>query len=259
MNLSEAEEPGPLQSGNHPQDAFLLAELEVILKPDQIVTVGALVFLPQLHDGIGPASGARVGQTDRLHRAKAQGVAPATGQLFDGEAGFKVTCVLEGVQLYFFGGKNRIDKLFVVVFRQRTVQVVFASLAVARSAEDSGFVQSGRVHNRTDGVVKIQMRRAGQPGDVFRQRAGGQRPGCHHYNPFTPLTGNLADLFTNQSNERISLNGFAYARCELLAINRQRLPARHRHVIRHRNQQRPGAAQLLFEQPRRGDRVIGLE
>src|SRR5271169_3916626 len=52
MNLPVAQKPRILQSGNHPQHARLLSELQMILESDQIVGIRPKVFLPQLHDCI---------------------------------------------------------------------------------------------------------------------------------------------------------------------------------------------------------------
>ena len=51
---------------NHAEHARLIAEAHVILKSDQVIAVGALVLLPQLHDRIRPAAGSRIGQTRPL-------------------------------------------------------------------------------------------------------------------------------------------------------------------------------------------------
>jgi hypothetical protein len=45
VDLAVAEEGGVLEAGDEAEDAGLLAELEVILKADEVVAVGAQVFL----------------------------------------------------------------------------------------------------------------------------------------------------------------------------------------------------------------------
>src|SRR5579864_9604361 len=90
MDLSIAEETGLLEPGNEAENASLVTKPQVILKTDQIVGIGAQVFLPQLHDGMGWLAGARITQAHRLHWSKAQRVAAAARDLLDRKAGFEV-------------------------------------------------------------------------------------------------------------------------------------------------------------------------
>jgi hypothetical protein len=48
MDLAVAQEGRVLEAGDHAQDARLLAELEVVLEADEVVAVGAEVFLAEL-------------------------------------------------------------------------------------------------------------------------------------------------------------------------------------------------------------------
>src|SRR4029077_7403179 len=77
VNLAKTEKLSMFEARNHAQDARLLAELQVILKADKIVTVGAQIFLPQLHHRVRPPSGPRIHQSHGLHRPKAERVAAA--------------------------------------------------------------------------------------------------------------------------------------------------------------------------------------
>ena len=90
VDLAEAEEGGLLEAGDEAEDAGLLAEFEVVLKADEVVGVGAEVFLAELDDGVGPAAGLGVGEAGGLHGAEAEGVSASAGGLFDGEAAFEV-------------------------------------------------------------------------------------------------------------------------------------------------------------------------
>ena len=56
VDLPVAQEPRVLQAGNQAQHAGLIAELQVILKADQVVGIGAQIFLPQLHHSVGNAA-----------------------------------------------------------------------------------------------------------------------------------------------------------------------------------------------------------
>ena len=90
VDLAVAEEGGVFEAGDEAEDAVLFAEFEVVLEADEVVAVGAEVFLAELDDGVGPAAGFGVGEADGLHGAEAEGVAAAAGGLFDGEAAFEV-------------------------------------------------------------------------------------------------------------------------------------------------------------------------
>jgi len=94
VDLAVAEEAGVFEAGDEAQDAGLLAELEVVLEADEVVAVGAQIFLAELHDGPGVFAGAGIAQAYGLHGAEAEGVAAAAGQHFDGQAAFKVVQVL---------------------------------------------------------------------------------------------------------------------------------------------------------------------
>ena len=78
MDHAEAHELGVLEPGNQPQHARLLAPLHLRLEADQAEVVAGEVVLPQLHDRVRLASGARIGQADRLHRPEAQRVHAAS-------------------------------------------------------------------------------------------------------------------------------------------------------------------------------------
>ena len=75
VNLAVAEEGGVLKAGDEAEDAGLLGEPEVVLEADEVVGVGAKVFLAELDDGVGPAAGLRVVEAGGLHGAEAEGVA----------------------------------------------------------------------------------------------------------------------------------------------------------------------------------------
>ncbi len=99
VDLPEAQELRPLQAGDQPKDASLLGILQRVLEAHQVVAGGAQVLLAQLHDGVGPAAGARVAEAHGLHGAKSQRVAAAARQFLDGQAGFEVRNIAGDVRL----------------------------------------------------------------------------------------------------------------------------------------------------------------
>ncbi len=90
VDLAVAQEGGVFEAGDQAEDVGLFAELEVVLEADEVVAVGSEVFLAELHDGVGPLAGARVGQAGGLHGAEAEGVAAAARGLLDGQTAFEV-------------------------------------------------------------------------------------------------------------------------------------------------------------------------
>ena len=110
MNLPVAEEARVFKAGNEAQHAGLIAPLEVVLKADEVVAVGAQVFFAQLHDGPGSFAGAWVAQADGLHGAEAQGVAAAAREHFNGQAALEVFELLPLFALGGLGGDERVEK-----------------------------------------------------------------------------------------------------------------------------------------------------
>ena len=115
MDLAVAQEAGMLEAGDQAQHAGLLAEFEVILKADEVVGIGAQIFLAQLHGRIRDSSGARIFQADRLHGAEAQRVAAAARDLFDGQAAFEVVQVLPIFLLDGLRGDERVIESVVFI------------------------------------------------------------------------------------------------------------------------------------------------
>ena len=60
MDHAEPHELGVLEPGNQPQHARLLAPLHLRLEPDEAEVVAGEVVLPQLHDRVRLAPGARI-------------------------------------------------------------------------------------------------------------------------------------------------------------------------------------------------------
>src|SRR5579863_2959969 len=94
MNLPVAEKASVLQSWDHAQHAGLLAKLQMILEADQVVGIGAKIFLTQLNYGVGHSPGTWIYQSDGLHGTKAQRVTAAARDLFDGQAALKIIQLL---------------------------------------------------------------------------------------------------------------------------------------------------------------------
>ena len=105
-----------LQSGDHAQDARLLAELQMILKSDQVEALGAQILLAQLHDGPRTPAGARIGEAHRLHRSEAQRVAAAARDLLDRQARLEIRrVVLRDVRVDALRLQQLVEKALVLL------------------------------------------------------------------------------------------------------------------------------------------------
>src|SRR6185503_14050506 len=128
-----------------------------------------------LHDGPGSFSGAGIAEADGLHGAKAQGVASATGQLFNGKAALEVVEFFPFLSLDRLGGKERVVEAVVFLFGEWAVDVVGGAFVVAGGKVDAVAVDGVGFNDGADGVVKSQVFASGQARDFSGERIGGER------------------------------------------------------------------------------------
>ena len=125
MHLAEAQKLGAFQAWNHAQHPLLLAEAHMILKAHQVVTARARVFLTELHHRIWPPAGSRIGQSHRLHRTEAQCFTPAPRDFFNRQARLEIArVILLDVRRHAPRFQHRIDKRFILLAVERTVQII---------------------------------------------------------------------------------------------------------------------------------------
>src|ERR1700730_16244560 len=148
MNLSKANEFGLLETRNQKKHTFLLTDLEMILKTNEVVAVGKQILLPELHNGERLAISARIAKTNRLHRTVTQRVAPATRKLLDGQAALEVHRLFELVKRNRFGAEQRLVEPAVLLYIERTVQIVVAAFIVASRAKRDIAVDGFRIDHR---------------------------------------------------------------------------------------------------------------
>src|SRR5712692_3775290 len=116
MNLPEANEFSLFESGNQTKHTFLLAELEMVLKTNQVVAVRKHILLSELHDGERLPISARIAKTNRFHRTVTQCVSAASRKLFDGQSTREVHRLFELVRRNRFGGEQRLIEPAVLHF-----------------------------------------------------------------------------------------------------------------------------------------------
>ena len=124
MDLAIAQELRILQSRDQPQHPCLIAVFQVILETDEIVRIRALILLAQLHRRVGNLPGARIFESDRLHRTKAQRLASAPGDLLDWQTGLKIVQLLPVLAFDRLRLDQRVIKAVVFLRRERTVNVI---------------------------------------------------------------------------------------------------------------------------------------
>src|SRR5258707_1108336 len=101
----------------------------------------------------------------------------AARDLFNRQATFKVVEVFPVVTFNRLSCGQRVNKPLILLFRQRTVDVVGGALAVARGHVDLAHVDGVRFDDRADGVVKKEMVAAAEAGNLARERVRRKRPG----------------------------------------------------------------------------------
>jgi hypothetical protein len=156
MNLAVAQEARVFEAGNQAQHAGLLAELQMVLKADQVVAVGAQVFLAQLHHGPGRLAGARIAQAHGLHGAEAQACRGRGGPGFQGQAAFKIIQLLPLFGFGGLGGQQRIEKAVVLGAIHGAVDVVGGALVPAGGKVDALHVDGFGIDDGGDGIVESQ-------------------------------------------------------------------------------------------------------
>src|ERR1051326_9095379 len=146
----------------------------MILEADEVVGVGHQILLPELDGGVRLSSGARVAKSDRLHRPEAQRVAPAPREFFERQTRLEPARLLEALQGHALRRDERVVEARVLLLVHRAVEVVVASLAVARRAEGDLGVDGIGSDYRRDGVVEVKPRAAREARDL---RSGERRVG----------------------------------------------------------------------------------
>src|SRR5690242_6439671 len=101
----------------------------MVLKTNQVVAIGSLIFLPELHNGIGPASRARVVKPHRLHRSKTQSIAATPGNLLNWQAPFKIRRLVFGnMRLVMLGFQQSIKKGIILLLVEGAIDVIVTAV-----------------------------------------------------------------------------------------------------------------------------------
>src|SRR5688572_11914593 len=137
MHHAEAHELGLLEPGDQPEDARLLAPLDLRLEADEAEVIAGESVLTQLHDRVRLAPAARIDEADRLHRSEPQRVAAAVRHDLDRQAPLEEPFFVEIVDRRRLGGDERVVEALVLFARQRAIQIV--ALAIVHAARWSSW------------------------------------------------------------------------------------------------------------------------
>ena len=222
MNLPVAQEARIFKPGNQAQHACLLAKLQVILKSDQVVGIGAQIFLAQLHHRIRNASGARIFQSDRLHGAEAQRVAAAPRDLFDRQAALEVVQLLPVAFFDRLRRDQRIVEAVVLFSRHRAVDVVGRAFVVACRQIHLRHVDGIGFDDGADRIVEEQVRSPAQSPNFPRKRVRGQRAGG---NDRDLIFVNLRNFFATYRDQRLARNSFGHPAANVARSTASACPA----------------------------------
>src|SRR5215208_4468110 len=132
MDSAKPRELRILETGNSAEDAHLLAVLQLGLEADHVPQSAERIVLTELDDGIGPAPGPRIVESDALHRAEAQRLDAAIRHHLDRHAALEIRRVLLPVlELGLLAVAKRLNECFVLIPVERAIDVVFPTLVPA--------------------------------------------------------------------------------------------------------------------------------
>ncbi len=233
MDAAEPRELGALEPGDHAEDAALLAVLHLGLEADDVEQRPQRIVLPQLHDRIGLDRRLMdVGQSERLHRPVAQGLAAALGHDLDRQAAVEIGRALEFAEFCLLRRQHGVNESLVLVAAHRAVDVgrsAFATrpfLVVARLHPGDVHVDRGAVDDRGDGVEECERALAGPFADGGGERRGRQR--SRGDDDIVPVRGRQAgDLAALERDERMGEHPLFDRHGETVAVYGERAPGRH--------------------------------
>ena len=182
----QAAEPGELrllQPRDHPEDADLLGIFQLGLESHHVEQAAQRIVLAQLDHRMGPPAALGFGQAHRLHRAEAQGLAPARRHHLDGQAAVEIgRARFPFLEFGLVARQQRIDEGLVLRAVERAVDVVGAvagraALVVARLEPGHIEIDALAMDDGRDGIEESQRIFAAKRADRLGQARRGQWTG----------------------------------------------------------------------------------
>ena len=134
MQATQADELGLFQPWDQAEYPPLLGIGHLGLEPDHAPQGASPVVLPELYDGIRALAGAWVGESDRFHRAKGEGVFAPAGHLFHRQAPLEIATAFKLLLRHLLSGQDLIHQAVVFLAGERAVEVILA-MVIARGFE----------------------------------------------------------------------------------------------------------------------------
>ncbi len=253
MQAAEPGELGSLEAGDHAEDAHLFGVLQLGLEADHVPERAECVVLPELHHGIGPASGSRIVEPDRFHRPVAQCLAPALGHDLDRQAAVEIR--RRGFPLLEHGlvaGKECIDEGRVLRLVHRAVEIIGAGargtrLAVARLEPGNGRIDTVAMDHRRDGIEEGERTFTCQFGN--RPAQGRRGEGARRDDDTAPGLGRQAGDFTAiDRDQRVRLEARRDVLRKAVAIDGKCAACRKLVLVAGTHDEGRGAPHLLVQQ-----------
>ena len=253
MDAAQPRELGLLEAGDHAEDFRLRAMLQLGLEAYHVPQRREGIVLAQLHHGVRfHGRVVRIGQAHRLHRAKAQRLAPALGHHFDGKAAFEIGRVLFPVlELSLRRRDQRVEEGIVLGLVHRAVDIgrrvaAGAGLVIAALAPGLRHVDGFEIDDRRNGIEEGQVAFARMRMDRFGQRLRGQRAGRddHAVPVFRRYPG---DFLAHDGHQRMGFQLCGNRLGKALAVDCQRAAGGHLMVRCGGDDQAARAAHFLVQ------------
>ena len=181
MHDAITRELGVLQTGDHAEDAFLLAKCEIRLEAHQIVGRALGVFGTKLHRRPRATTRCRIGKPHGLASTESGCVGALAGDFLNRLARLEQVFRFEVALNNAIGGNKLRNEGVIALFVERRVQVIAGSiLLVARLAEQHIHVKGiGHDHGRRC-VKECEIVRAGFVNKPLSKRIARKRARCQN-------------------------------------------------------------------------------
>ena len=255
----EAHELGALEARQHPEDALLLADPELRLEADEVEVLPREIVLAELHGGVRLATGARVRQAERLHRAVPQSLDPPLGHGLDRKAPFEVDRLLEVVERHLLAGEELVHEGLVLEPRERDVQIVVATaLAPARERVELREVERRELHDGRHRVVEVEIRVSEREKERPFQRRRRERA-RRDDDEARARVGDRLRLPPHELEERLTPEAARHGLGEGRAVHGERVARRHGRLPRLLEDERADRFHLALQEAHGVPRVVRPE
>ena len=157
MHYTVTDVLGIFKARYHTENALLLTEFQVRLKPYDIEQRAFGIILPELYHCERRFTVARfaVAEADRFHRTVCKRHISAACHRFNGHAALEDFCLFELVQRRCFRCKQGANEIEILKACHRTVEIIVPAF-IARCAKNLCHVERFERHDRRGGIEEVQ-------------------------------------------------------------------------------------------------------